>query len=537
MIKVTDNVAEPTDFAIDELKVVPHSQERRFWIFDSGLRALNFWMFICFLSSYGLGYDGSLFSGLTTLKVWFKDMDNPSGQLLGAVGCSGLIGFVSGPFLAIYFNEKVGRRPSLIAASALSVIFGIITSIKIDNPKGNQILFIVARCCLSTGIGWAMVTAPMLMSEVSHPDHRAIVTCIYLGGFYVGAMVAGWITFGTNSWTSSWAWRFPTLFQIMPSAIQCAVLWWCPESPRWLISNGKTDEARRILTKYHANGQQGSEFVEVEINEITAAIQLEEAGGKASWMEFIRTPANRHRTWISISLGIASQWVGNGVIAYYLPSILKSVGVTNTAQQAKFNGCLAIFNLVIALAAASQAERVGRRPLFFTGAIGMLVSFIIITALSATYARDANPAVGKGVIAFLFIFYGFYDVGITPLQISYPVEVMPYRLRSKGVALNVITEGVAIVFNTFVNPIALESIAWKFYFVYIGVLVLFIVNVYFCYPEVKGRSLEQVAAIFEKTKEGDMNAETALQSRVAQLHHTQPEVGRSVSPSSEKVSY
>lgn len=180
MATITDRNAEA--IGVVEAKVVQNSQDRKLWLFDAGLRKLNFWMLILFTSSYALGFDSSLFAGLSTIPVWFTDMNNPEGEILGAVGVSGLIGFISGPLLASYFNDRYGRRPSMIVSAIISVIFGVITSVKISDPKGQQLLFILSRVCLSTGFGWAMVTAPTLMSELAHPDHRAVVTCLYLAG-------------------------------------------------------------------------------------------------------------------------------------------------------------------------------------------------------------------------------------------------------------------------------------------------------------------------------------------------------------------
>lgn len=127
----------------------------------------------------------------------------------------------------------------------------------------------------------------------------------------------------------------------------------------------------------------------------------------------------------------------------------------------------------------------------------MLASFIVVTALSATFAEHQIKAAGSATVAFLFIFFAFYDIAFTPLSIAYPVEILPFSLRAKGLAVNLTTVFGAGFFNQFCNPIALEAIAWKFYFVYIGALTAMIPTIYFLFPETKGRTLEEIAKVFD----------------------------------------
>jgi MFS family permease len=127
----------------------------------------------------------------------------------------------------------------------------------------------------------------------------------------------------------------------------------------------------------------------------------------------------------------------------------------------------------------------------------MLVSYIVITGLSGSFAQTQVPSVGVAVIPMLFIFFAGYDIALTPLLISYPCEIWPYRLRSRGLTVTFVSTVLAIFFNTFVNPIALEAIGWKYYFVFVGVLICFGLTAYFFYPETRGYSLEQMAVIFD----------------------------------------
>lgn len=135
--------------------------------------------------------------------------------------------------------------------------------------------------------------------------------------------------------------------------------------------------------------------------------------------------------------------------------------------------------------------------MLLTSASGMLTSFVIITILSARYDATRDGSFGVAVIVFLFVFFGFYSSALTPYLFAYPAEVLQYSLRARGMALLTWLTSIALIFNIWINPIALESIGWRLYLVYIGVLVLILINFHFAYPETKGRTIEEVAEIFD----------------------------------------
>lgn len=171
-------------------------------------------------------------------------------------------------------------------------------------------------------------------------------------------------------------------------------------------------QARNILENYHAGGDPSSALVEYEMIEITTAIQLESKLNKASYLELLKTPGNRRRLLISVSLGIFSQWCGNGVVSYYLAIVLRTIGITSVTHQTLIAGLLQVWNLLFAVAAALSVDRVGRRPLFLTSASVMLVAYILVTALSGSFAESGSASTGVAVIPFLFIFFAGYDIAL-----------------------------------------------------------------------------------------------------------------------------
>lgn len=120
-----------------------------------------------------------------------------------------------------------------------------------------------------------------------------------------------------------------------------------------------------------------------------------------------------------------------------------------------YNAGLQVFNWFAAIGGALVCERFGRRKMWLTSAIGMFFSYVLITGCSAAYANGSKPA-GNAVLAFLFVFFFFYDIAYTGLTLAYPIEILPFKLRTKGIAILMLTMALSGMFNTFVNPIALE---------------------------------------------------------------------------------
>lgn len=135
-----------------------------------------------------------------------------------------------------------------------------------------------------------------------------------------GSIVAAGVTLGTFAMDSNWGWRIPSLLQVMPSALQIVFIFLLPESPRWLISKGRGDEAFAILAKYHAEGDMGSEFVKAEYTQIEQTLALEAETAKVGWRELFATSGMRRRLLIASFLGLATQWSGNGLTSCVVPS-------------------------------------------------------------------------------------------------------------------------------------------------------------------------------------------------------------------------
>lgn len=179
--------------------------------------------------------------------------------------------------------------------------------------------------------------------------------------------------------------------------------------------------------------------------------------------------------------------------------MLNGVGITNPTTQNLVNGSLQIFNFAVACGSATLIDRLGRRFMLLTSTIGMLIAFIIWTALAAQNQQQGsgNKGLGIGVVIMVFVFYAFYNFAMNPLPIAYLLEVLPYTLRAKGLTVFNLAQYCSSIFNGFVNPLALDAIGWKYYIVFICALVLWLVIIYFTFPETRGMTLEEVSEIFD----------------------------------------
>lgn len=176
-------------------------------------------------------------------------------------------------------------------------------------------MYIIARLILGFGIPACIVAGSSLIGELGYPKERPVLTSLFNVSYFVGQVIAAGIVFGTNSISNDWAWRVPSFLQLAPSLLQVVFVLFLPESPRWLVSHDRIEEAEAILIKYHAEGNAESEVVKGEIEQIRATIQLESEASKKSWMDLVRTSGMRRRTLVTSQLGLFTQWSGNTLIS------------------------------------------------------------------------------------------------------------------------------------------------------------------------------------------------------------------------------
>jgi MFS family permease len=233
--------------------------------------------------------------------------------------------------------------------------------------------------------------------------------------------------------------------------------------------------------------------------EIESALTFEsDSVSQNSWLELIRTPANRKRTLIAVLVGWFAQWNGVNIISYYLTLVLNTIGITKAREQTLINGLLQISNWLAAIfAGAMMIDRLGRRTLFLASTAGMCLSYVIWTALTANFVDTRNEATGRAVVGFIFVFFFFYAIAWAPLLQAYIVEIYPYTIRGRGLSTMYVSTFVGLVVGNQVNPIAMKNIGWKYYIFYCCLLAVLFAIIWWLFPETKGHSLEEIREVFE----------------------------------------
>jgi hypothetical protein len=192
--------------------------------------------------------------------------------------------------------------------------------------------------------------------------------------------------------------------------LQVALILFAPESPRWLVAKGRDAQALKTLAYYHADGNEQDPLVQYEYEEIKAAIEFDRTvAANVGYKSLFTTIGNRKRMRIIVALAFFSQWSGNGLVSYYLNRVFDTIGITDPTIQLLINGILQIWNLFWACGAALLVDRAGRRLLFLSSCIGMLVFFTLQTVCSAQFAKTDADAAAHAVIAFIFLFYAAYE--------------------------------------------------------------------------------------------------------------------------------
>ncbi|KAI1177881.1 general substrate transporter [Nemania sp. FL0916] len=468
------------------------------WYRKPNLRLLYFLLFpTCMGIEMTSGFDSQLINALQIVPSWISYFGNPQTSLKGIIAASYSLGaIISLPFIGIV-NDKYGRRWSIFGGSVIMVIGALIQGLSVHVAQ-----YIVARIILGFGIPTCIVSASSLIGELSYPKERPVLTSLFNVSYFIGQLLAAGITFGTNNIMNNYAWRIPSWLQMVPSLIQIAFIFFIPESPRWLVTKERHEEAYDILVKYHAEGNRESEFVKAEFAQLNTTIKIEMEHAKRSWKDLVRTSGNRRRVLISTMLGLFTQWSGNTLISYYLGDILEAIGQTDSVFKQKINVAIAAWSLVNGSIASLLVKRFRRRVMYLACTCSLLVVYIGWT-ISMKYAIDAqnagtiNSAAGGAVLFFIFAYSPCYNLGYNALTYTYMVEIWPYAERSRGISYFQLWGRLAGFFTTFVNPIGLDNASWRYLISYVVFLAYEITFVYFVFPETFGRTLEELAFLFE----------------------------------------
>ncbi|KAF7290931.1 MFS domain-containing protein [Mycena chlorophos] len=389
-------------------------------------------------------------------------------------------------------TDRFGRRGGMFVGAVIIIVGSVVvtTAQHVKSLLGG-------RFVLGLGVSIVQTAAPSYVVEMAPPQWRGRLTGLFNTFYYAGSILCTGITIATGKLNSTRSWRAPLAIQICAAGILTIFSLILPESPRWLISVGRREEAVAILAKYHGSGDANSPLVQLELREFDEAIKLD-ASDKRWWdySGLFNTPSARYRTFMMTLMGVFGQWSGNG-LGYFLTILFQNAGVDTQNERLTLNFINTVVSCCGALVATSLSDKVGRRKMWFWGTLVSALTLAIVTACTAKFgAAGDNKSGAKAAIAFIFLFGFFYSLAYTPLQALYPVEVLDYNTRAKGMALYSLIVACASFVNTYAGPIGLQRIKWKFYLVYVVWDLFECVVIYFCVVETKGRTLEELEEIF-----------------------------------------
>lgn len=321
--------------------------------------------------------------------------------------------------------------------------------------------------------------------------------------FAMGYSLSAWIGFGvsfisTSGSKSSFPWRFPIAFQMVPALLLLVGSPWLPYSPRWLMMKDRYDEAHEVIKRLHrTKNDPHDSLARKEYYQMKKQVELDrQIRTTTSKWEIFKTPPNRRRALVGFVLMWNNQFTGILIIANYGVILYTSLGMTGH-WPLLLTSLWVLSTFPGNVFCAFFVERFGRRKFLLIGLSGILVSLICEIALQAQFLGTDNRAGQNAAVFFIFLFVApFWSTFIDACQFLYLSEIFPTHIRSQGMAVGMCGLYLADIILLVAGPIALNNIGWKFFFVLIIPTAFHIIFVYFMCPETKGRSLEDINAQF-----------------------------------------
>lgn len=473
--------------AIEETKIERWSKESLH---------LYFCIFVAFCCACANGYDGSLMGSILAMdhyqNVFKTGMDGPKVSVVTSLYTVGSI--VCTPVSAI-ISDRLGRRKCMFIGGWVIIIGAVIITSAMTLPQ-----FVVGRFVLGVGIQIMVVSAPAYAVEISPPHWRGRAVGFYNCGWFGGSIPAAAITYGTNFIGNNYQWRIPFICQCFACIIVIISVWFIPESPRWLIANGRNEEAEAFLVKYHGNGDPNARLVRLEIEEMKEGIRID--GIDKRWWDyrpFIMTKSGRWRFAQVIMISVFGQWSGNG-LGYFNATIFKAIGYESSSTQLLLNLVNSIISAVGALTAVYFTDRMRRRPVLIFGTLACAIALGINAGILQEVANTGfiGKTKGKAALAFYYLFNVVFSFTYTPLQGVIPAEALETTTRSKGLALSGFMVSSISFISQFATPIGLANISTNYFWIFVGWDVVESVFWYFFCVESQGRTLEQLEWVYQQ---------------------------------------
>lgn len=457
------------------------------------------------------GYDTGVINGT---QFYFSKYFELTGALKGFIVSSALLGALAGAASAGLISKAIGRKNSLIISAVLFTISAWGSGLPSMLPESTTLL-VIFRLIGGIAIGIASMNAPMYIAEIAPAKNRGILVTFYQLAVVIGFFVVFLVTYFIGSDLSeseniAFGWRNMFWSELVPAVLFLVLLFFVPKSPRWLMIKGREEEAENILTRIH-----GSEIAVKEIKEIRDNIKAESTKKKASIFNKSMLPI----VVIGTVLSVLQQFTGINAVLYYGADIFEQALGFGQDDVLLQQILLATVNLLFTFIAMFTVDKLGRKPLLIIGGFGMLVGFLMMgfTLYFSDYAGVNSaglPTISttEGIISLIgiLIFIGSFAMSMGPIVWVLLSEIFPNKIRSAAMAVAVAAQWLANYFVSQTFPMVVESDANRLimnggtynnalpYFLFSVFIVIIILFVYKYIPETKGKTLEEMEALFER---------------------------------------
>lgn len=406
-------------------------------------------------------------------------------------------------------SDYIGRRYTIALASLIFMLGSVLMGY---SPNYNVLL--AGRCIAGVGVGFALMIAPVYAAEISSPKTRGFLSSLPEIGISIGILL-GYISNNLFAkLTLKLGWRVMLGIAAIPSLILAIGILKMPESPRWLIMKGRIGEAKKIMYKVCDDEEEAQQRLKdikraagIDENCTDDIVQISKSGQKAQtggvWKELLLKPTPTVRRMLLAGVGIHffEHATGTEAVILYGPRIFKKAGVTARKKLLLATVGVGLTKLIFITISTFIIDRVGRRKLLITSIAGMIVSLTGLATCLTVVEQSDEKLIWALVMSLIFVytFIMFFNVGLCPVCWVYSAEIFPMKLRAAGASVSVAVNRVmnATVSMTFLSLSNAITIGGAFY-LYAGMAVLALFFVYFCLPETKGRSLEDMEEIFSK---------------------------------------
>lgn len=442
--------------------------------------------FIYFFGAFGgilFGYDIGVMTGaLPFLQNDWNLQNNAS--IIGWITSSLMLGAIIGGALAGQLSDKLGRRKMVLIAAVLFAVFSLASAL---SPHDGQYYLIAVRIFLGLAVGAASALVPAYMSEMAPAAVRGRLSGINQLMIVSGMLLSYIADYALQGLPEGMAWRMMLGLAAVPAVILFLGVLRLPESPRFLVKQGKLQEARQVLSWIRQ-----PEEVEAEMRDIEDTAAGEAAVSKStSWGTLF---TGRYRYLVIAGIGVAAfqQFQGANAIFYYIPLIVEKATGSSASSALLWPIIQGVILVIGALVYMVIADKFNRRTLLTVGGTVMGLSFLMPAILNAMMP-NMSPMM---IVVFLSIYVAFYSATWAPLTWVLVGEIFPLAIRGRASGLASSFNWIGSFLVGLLFPIMTAAMAQEAVFAIFGIIcVLGVVFVRVAVPETRGRSLEEIEQV------------------------------------------